>query len=158
VVLIGPVGIQGIFGFASLKTLGFTRDPETTGLYVQVSQKSDGKLTRSWVFRYRSPITKKDRYMGLGSCDCVTIAEARDLAKAARKLVTFGADPIDHRNATTEQERQAALKERASRMTFRQCVDQALPGMLAKSRNIKHQQQVKESLLKACEAFGDIKR
>jgi integrase len=142
---------------ASLKTEGYHRDPECTGLYVQVRPKTSGNgVVRSWLYRFKSPITGKGRWMGLGPCDCVTIHEARDLARAARKLVTFGADPIDRRNATAEAERQAALKEAASTMTFRMCCEQAVPGMVAGSRNATHVKQVKESLDRACKAFGDV--
>jgi integrase len=41
-------------------------------------------------------------------------------------------------------------------MTFRECVDEAVPGMTANSRNEKHQRQFKDSLRKACTAFGDV--
>jgi integrase len=152
-----------VMSLNALKSEGLHRDPECVGLYVQVSFKRHGGeysaengVTRSWLYRYRSPITKKDRGMGLGSCDCVSIAEARELARAARKIVTFGGDPIEQRIAKLAAERQAHAIEQATRMTFRQCVEQALPGMIAKSRNIKHQEQVEDSLRKACAAFGDV--
>ena len=50
--------------------------------------------------------------MGLGSCDVVPLAKARDLAKHARKLVTYGADPIEHRIAIKAAEREAYLRNR----------------------------------------------
>jgi hypothetical protein len=107
----------------SLKT-GYHRDRECVGLYVQVRPKTSGEgFAKSWLYRFKSPITGKGRWMGLGPCDCVTIHEARDLARAARKLVIFGADPIDYRNAKTEADRQAALREAASTMTFRMCCE-----------------------------------
>jgi integrase len=141
----------------SLKTEGYHRDRECVGLYVQVRPKTSGEgVVRSWLYRYKSPITRKGRWMGLGSCDVIGIHEARDLARAARRLVTLGADPIDYRNAKTEADRQAALQHEASRMTFRMCCDQSVPGMVAKSRNEKHAKQFRESLDRACEAFGDV--
>ena len=96
--------------------------------------------------------------MGLGACspDAVSIAQARADAKWARNIVQHGDDPIEVRKAEQQAKIEAALREQATRMTFRQCVEQALPGLVAKSRNIKHQQQIKGSLLKACEAFGDV--
>ena len=75
-------------------------------------------VSRSWVYRFTSPVTKRVRWMGLGSCDVVPLAEARDLAKHACKLVTFGADPIEHRKATVAAEREAYLHEQASKMTL----------------------------------------
>jgi integrase len=141
----------------SLKREGYYRDRETTGLYVQVRPKTNGGgFVKSWLYRFKSPITGKGRWMGLGSCDVIGIHEARDLAKAARRLVTLGADPIDRRLATIEQERQAALQARANTMTFRMCCEQAVRGMVAGSRNATHVKQVRKSLDRACEAFGDV--
>ena len=148
---------------ASIKEEGFHRDQECTGLYVQVSFKQRGDtrdeangFVRSWVYRFKSPITGKGRYMGLGSCDCVTIHEARELARAARKIVTFGGDPIEQRIAKQTAERQAYLQEQASRMTFAMCVEQCLPGMIKNSKSPRHRNQVTRSLEQACEAFGDV--
>jgi integrase len=150
----------------SLAGEGFHRDfgdGAATGLYVQVSFKQHGDkrdashgFVRSWVYRFKSPVTGKGRYMGLGSCDCIGIAEARDLAKAARRLVTLGADPIEQRIANKIAERQAYVQEQASRMTFRMCVEQALPSMIGGSKSDRHRQQVRESLEAACAAFGDV--
>ena len=115
-------------GVLALKKEGYYADSEAVGLYVQVAYRQKaGKLdrkhgvSRSWVYRFTSPVTKRVRMMGLGSCDVVPLAEARDLAKHARKLVTFGADPIEHRTATVAAERQAYLHEQASKMTFAAC-------------------------------------
>jgi hypothetical protein len=149
----------------ALNTEGLYRDPDSTGLYIQVTHKrkgterrADNGITRSWVYRYRSPITGKDRAMGLGSCspDSVWIAQARADAKWARNIVQHGDDPIEVRKTEQDRKIQAGLREQASRMTFRQCIDQAVPGMVANSRNEKHQRQFKDSLLKACTAFGDV--
>jgi hypothetical protein len=110
-------------GVRALKKEGYFADSEAVGLYVQVAHRQrDGKLdrkhgvTRSWVYRYTSPVTKKVRMMGLGSCDVIPLAEARNLAKAARRLVTLGDDPIEHRNATAAAAREAYLREQDSRI------------------------------------------
>jgi Arm DNA-binding domain len=67
------------------------------GLYVQVAYLRRGGVrsakygvTRSWIFRFVSPITRKTRWMGLGPCDVIGLAEARELARAARRLVVLG--------------------------------------------------------------------
>src|SRR5262249_33081149 len=91
-----------------------------------------------------------------GTCDVIGFAEARDLAKDARRLVTLGADPIERRIAKQTAERQAYLQEQASRMTFRMCVEQALPGMIKDSKSDRHRHQVRQSLEQACAAFGDV--
>ena len=46
------------------------------GLYLQVA----GSGTKSWLFRYKSPVTAKQREMGLGSLNLVPLAAARDIA------------------------------------------------------------------------------
>jgi len=54
--------------------------------------------------------------MGLGSVSVFSLAEARERALAARKLVAEGIDPIESRRA----QRQAKALEAAKAMTFRQ--------------------------------------
>jgi integrase len=62
------------------------------GLYLQI--KGTGK---SWLFRYK--LHNRTRDMGLGAIAGVPLAEARELATAARRLVRQGKDPIDTRRA-----------------------------------------------------------
>ena len=60
------------------------------GLYLRVSKRGD-RVSRSWVFRFSSPIMRDDagkskiRDMGLGPLETVSLAEARNEAKARRK-------------------------------------------------------------------------
>ena len=49
------------------------------------------------VFVYRDRRTKKLREMGLGSADIVSLAKARERAKAARELLSDGVDPLADR-------------------------------------------------------------
>jgi hypothetical protein len=58
------------------------------GLYLQVVNGN----SRSWICRYQ--MAGHRRGMGLGSCERVTLAQARDLADAALKLAMVGTDPI----------------------------------------------------------------
>jgi integrase len=60
--------------------------------------KVSGPGRRSWVFRYT--IAGRARSMGLGDARDVSLAEAREKADEARKLLREGTDPIDARNAT----------------------------------------------------------
>lgn len=62
-------------------------------LYLQVNRQG----ARSWVFRYMS--NGKARGMGLGPVDTVSLAEARQAALEARKLLLAGADPIEQKRA-----------------------------------------------------------
>ena len=130
---------------SSLTVEGFHRDygpGAATGLFVQVSWrrrkgvlKPEHGVTRSWVYRFVSPMTGKARWMGLGPTDAIGLAEARDLARAARRLVKLGADPIEHRGAAVKAERDAALKDLASRMTFAECASAYQKAHLSTFRN-----------------------
>jgi hypothetical protein len=62
------------------KRPGFHTD-STRGLYLRVAPGG----SKSWVYRYQ--VAGKRRLMGLGPVDAVTLAEARDAALAARRLV-----------------------------------------------------------------------
>src|SRR5271155_4730182 len=63
------------------------------GLYLQVTP-GRGTTSKSWIYRYASA-TGKERFMGLGSLDTVTLAEAREKATECRRLRERGIDPID---------------------------------------------------------------
>ena len=63
------------------------------GLYLQVA----GSGTKSWLFRYKSPVTAKQREMGLGSLNLVPLAAARDIAVECRRQVLSGLDPLEER-------------------------------------------------------------
>ena len=58
------------------------------GLYLVVSPKG----AKKWVFRFK--IRGKQSLMGLGSEELVTLAEAREKAIDARRMVVAGINPI----------------------------------------------------------------
>ena len=60
------------------------------GLYLQVARSG----TKSWWFRYKSPVTAKQREMGLGSLYLISLAVARDIALEYRRQVLGGFDPL----------------------------------------------------------------
>jgi Arm DNA-binding domain len=72
-----------------------TRNVLTDGGGLRLVVEPDGN--RTWDFRYKSPITGKERYMGLGSANVVTLALAREKAKEAREQVSAGIDPLEAR-------------------------------------------------------------
>src|SRR5262245_51266281 len=73
------------------------------GLYLQISEWD----TRSWIFRYRHG--GRARHVGLGSCQYVTLAEARDKAIEYRRMLARGVDPLDaKRGIKLEQQRAEA--------------------------------------------------
>jgi integrase len=110
------------------------------GLYLQVTPGS-GRTSKSWIFRYASA-TGKERFMGLGSLDAVTLAEARERATECRRLRERGIDPIDAKDA----QRASAAVERAKAMTFDQCAQQYIAAHRAGWRNPKHAAQWKNTL------------
>src|SRR6516162_10096914 len=79
------------------------------GAYLQISQWQ----TRSWIFRYVRD--GKARHVGMGSCDYVTLSEARQRAFEYRRLLAAGGDPLEQkrdtkRAARAEGERAKTLK------------------------------------------------
>src|SRR5689334_24605135 len=68
----------------------------------------------NWVFRFKSPVTGKERFMGLGPIRDVGLAGAREAAGAARALVRNLVDPIEHRIS----ERAKARAEATGVLTF----------------------------------------
>lgn len=103
------------------------------GLLLQVSQAG----AKSWVFRFKSPLTGKPREMGLGPLSTYSLAEARMRARDARQAVDAGRDPIAEREA----ERQRNKLEAAKAMTFDQCAAAYIEAHRAGWKNPKHAAQ-----------------
>jgi integrase len=82
------------------------------GLYLQCTLAGDSSITRSWFFRF--VLHGKERRMGLGSLVHVTLAEARELAGNAAKLVRQDIDPI----AEKRTKRAALARQSISNITF----------------------------------------
>ncbi|HME25230.1 MAG TPA: integrase arm-type DNA-binding domain-containing protein [Acetobacteraceae bacterium] len=119
-----------------------------SGLYLQVRmpgkpQQPEGpdkreRPNRSWLYRFK--LHGKAHLMGLGTVDDVSLAEARDVAAAARKLVRQGINPIDQRRAArAESAAQAGL-------TFAQVAGAYIAAHERSWRNVKHRQQWRNTL------------
>jgi Phage integrase central domain/Arm DNA-binding domain/Phage integrase family len=80
------------------------------GLYLQVTKE----LSRSWVYRFE--MNQRERWMGLGPAHDITLEEARDGARDARKKVRAGIDPI----ATAHEARATIINAAAKSKTFRE--------------------------------------
>jgi integrase len=106
------------------------------GLFLQVSKYG----SKSWVFRFKA--NGRLREMGLGSLDTYSLAEARERARACRKLRDEGKDPIEERNAV----RLAAKLDAAKAMTFEQCAERYIAAHRAGWRNGKHRDQWSSTL------------
>jgi integrase len=104
------------------------RYPDGGGLYLQISKWR----TKAWLFRFERD--GRERQMGLGSVGIVSLADARERAKAARRLIIDGNDPIEFRKA----ERTAGRLEAAKSMTFQQCAESYIKAHSTSWRNEKH--------------------
>ena len=102
----------------------------------------DARGGRSWVFRFKSPLSGKERYMGLGPASDVSLAQARDAAQAARQLIRNGKDPIDERNG----QRAAAKAEAAKAISFKDFAEQFVATHRPGWKNPKHAQQWENTL------------
>jgi hypothetical protein len=118
------------------KREGYYADGACPGLNLQVIQ-GQGRVTRSWLFRYTSPTTRTRRELGLGSTRVRSLADARKLATDFRLQVLDGLDPKDER----DKQRAAAVTERARRVTFDQAVRECLETKSLEWKNVKHGQQ-----------------
>ncbi|MCK1337332.1 integrase arm-type DNA-binding domain-containing protein [Bradyrhizobium sp. 38] len=98
--------------------------------------------SKSWMLRFTSPATRKAREMGLGPASAISLAEARDVAQQARKLLVAGRDPIEERSA-----RRAAVRVEASRsVTFEVYAKQYVVTHRPGWKNPKHAQQWENTL------------
>ena len=119
------------------------------GLYLQVA----GSGTKSWLFRYKSPVTAKQREMGLGSLNLISLAVARDLAVECRRQVLSGLDPIEERGRV----RRIRQLEQARSITFKEAADQCIASKKPEWKNAKHAQQWSNSLATyAFPIFGSL--
>jgi integrase len=100
-------------------------------LYIQVTESG----ARSWLFRYmRHGVA---RWHGLGSCDLVSLAEARDKAIACRRALLEGVDPIERKRAV----RAAAVAAKAATITFAEAAAKVAAMKSREFRNAKHAAQ-----------------
>lgn len=101
------------------------------GLYLQISKAG----TKSWIFRFT--LARKQREMGLGPLHTVTLAQAREKAKACRASLLDGIDPLEARNAV---KLEAAL-ERAKTVTFDHCAKEYIAAHRSGWKSQKHAAQ-----------------
>ena len=99
------------------------------------------KDRRNWTYRYIGE-HGRERWMGLGSANNVSLAEAREAAQEARKLRRQGIDPIDHRR----NQKQAAQVEAAAKTTFADAAEAYITAHAAGWRQARHPKQWRGSL------------
>jgi integrase len=106
------------------------------GLVLRVADSG----SKVWLFRYKTH--GRVREMGLGPIRDVSLAEAREGAREARRLRRTGIDPID-----AKRQRQAAARLDAAKMiTFSQCAAAYIENHRASWRNGKHAAQWEATL------------
>jgi integrase len=102
----------------------------------------DKNGNKSWVVRYLSPTTGKEREMGIGAERDLSLSEARDLRDEARKLLRAGQDPLEAR----KEKRESARVEASKGIAFRDYAEQFISGREGGWKNKKHRQQWRNSL------------
>ncbi len=101
------------------------------GLTLQITATG----AKSWLFRYM--VAGKPHGMGLGPTHTVSLAEARQKALDARKLLVDGINPL----AAKKQNQIAAALAAAKMMTFDQCAEAYILAHKAGWKNAKHGDQ-----------------
>ncbi|PZP41138.1 MAG: integrase [Azospirillum brasilense] len=119
-------------GVRSLVKVGRHGDGRGLHLYVQSPQR------RTWVLRYMRD--GKSRDMGLGAYPDVSLAEAREKAEAARRLIRDGIDPLQARRAAEAQSAEARG------CTFRLAAEALMADKGGGWRNEAHRAQWKSTL------------
>jgi len=100
------------------------------GLWLTV--RGDG--ARSWSVRFT--FRERRREMGIGAASVLSLAEAREAARDARKQILAGLDPIEERR----------LRLRRVVPTFEECADRFMAHNESAWSNAKHRQQWKNTL------------
>ena len=119
------------------------------GLYLQVAKGG----TKSWLFRYKSPVTSKQREMGLGPLSLVSLAAARELTIECRRQLLNGLDPLEER----KQVKRAQQLANAKSITFQEAAEKCIESKKPEWKNAKHAQQWSNTLTTyAYPVFGDI--
>jgi len=106
---------------------------------------------KGWLYRYKAGA--KVREMGLGPVRDVTLAEAREAAREARRLRRAGIDPIDAKR----ERKAAALLDAGKTITFSQCAAAYIENHRASWSNHKHAAQWEATLRTyAYPVFGNL--
>lgn len=100
------------------------------GLYLYIEGEA-----RHWVLRFSH--AGKRRRLGLGGFSVVTLAQAREKARAAHQLISQGIDPIEDKRKAAR----ALELEKARAITFKDAAMQYIGLKEIEWKNAKHRQQ-----------------
>lgn len=120
---------------ATIKTAGMHADG--AGLYLYVERTS----AKRWTFIFQWDGRRKE--MGLGPLNTFSLAEAREAAAEARRMVTAGINPIEARK---EKLRAAAAAAADRAVTFGEVAEEVLESLEGELSNMKHHAQWRTSL------------
>ena len=123
------VGKLTALGVASAKEPGLFGDG--ANLFLKVDERGN----KSWIVRFA--IAGRQRKLGLGATHTVSLAEARERAAEARKLLQEGRDPVEARRAALA----AARVAKAKALTFDQCAERYIEAHRAGWKSDKHAAQ-----------------
>jgi len=101
----GGLVLHNALGQLRAKNLGPGKHPDGQGLWLVKRSKEAGK----WILRLS--ISRKRREMGLGRWPDVSIAEARERAAKARRMLRDGLDPIAEREKAKFKPHRLTVKE-----------------------------------------------
>lgn len=113
-----------------------------SGLILQIRSPQ----AKSWILRYSAGVTaisrsgreyQQRKYLGLGGFPDVSLADAREKARDAKKLIAQGLDPLAEKKAS----KLALMQAQARAVTFEQMAKQAHEVKAQEFKNYKHSQQ-----------------
>ena len=106
------------------------------GLWLMKDSKTTGR------YAYRYELDGKAHELGIGSMNTFSLAEARDRAKAFRRLLKDGGDPLAERRAAKARKK----IEAAAAVTFEDFAREYIESHRAGWSNAKHEKQWQQSL------------
>ena len=107
-----------------------------SGLLLQVTPTS----AKSWIYRTR--VAGQRRSIGLGGFPDVTLAQARDKARAVRDRIQAGEDPVEHSKAV----KRALKAAKLANITFAEAMERFIETKSKEFKNPRQAQQWHNSL------------
>lgn len=129
--IIAPISERKVAALSKTKKRRYIAVGGVPGLYLAVGEETG----RSWIWKYR--FGGRRRELGLGSLIDVTLEQARDAARAQRKVIQQGLDPVEAKRAQIDKQR----AEQAKRTTFRECLNGYIDAHASSWKNAKHRDQ-----------------
>lgn len=115
--------------------------------------------TRSWVYRFKSPVDQRMRQIKIGAWPKVSISAAVVEWEKLRDIRAAGRDPAEERRAERQEEKAAEERARVAatnRLTVRRLCDQYLEGHVERNRKAKGAVEVRRLFDRMLGDFGDL--